>query len=419
MAWLGILTVVLGLIALRQSLPIVLLVAAIYIHLVWGDGNATYLIEDMWNAVDNSLLLSIPMFLLAGAIMARGSIAQRLIEVVKQGTIWLRGGMGVATILSCALFAAISGSSAVTMLAIGAVLYPALTAAGYSKTYSLGALTSAGTLGIIIPPSIPLIIFGIVNERSILDLFIAGIVPGLLLTTVLAGYSFWTNRHLPAEPFDPAAFGRALARGGWAMVMPIVLLGGIYTGWFSPTEAAAVAIFYALIVELFIHREMNLRDYFDVVVETSRLLGTLIMLIAVIVSMQQILTILGVQQAMGDWVVSVFESKIAFLIAVNVLLLIVGCFLDAISAILILSPLLLGPAMRLGIDPVHFAIIMVVNLEIGLLTPPVGLNLIVAMAAFKERFGLIVRGALPFVGLMIVALLIVTFVPELSLFLLG
>ena len=289
---------------------------------------------------------------------------------------------------------------------------------GYSKEFSLGALASAGTLGIIIPPSIPLIIFGIVNETSIIDLFVAGIIPGLLLTAVLAGYSIWVNRHLPREHFDMREMLQALRRGIWALMLPVILLGGIYSGFFSPTESAAVAVAYALFVELVIHRELSPGGLLRVIVETAKMLGTLIILIAVIISLQGVLTLMGVQAALADWVVEVFQSKIAFLIAVNILLLIVGCFLDAVSAILVLSPLLLVPATRLGIDPIHFGIIMVVNLEIGLLTPPVGLNLIVALAAFKEKFSIIVRGALPFVGLMIIALLVITFVPEISLMLL-
>jgi len=374
-----------------------------------------YLFEDMWTAVDNSFLLSIPMFLLAGALMARGGIAERLIVVIRAGTSWLPGGLAVATILSCAIFAAISGSSTVTMLAIGSILYPALLKGGYSKSFSLGALTSAGTLGIIIPPSIPLIVYGIVNQLSVADLFIAGLLPGLFLTFLLAAYSFWVNRHIPSLPFEIKEFFAALRRGIWSLMLPVILLGGIYSGYFSPTESAAIAVLYAAIVEVFIHRELGPKDFWVVGTETAKLLGTLIPIIAAIIATQNVLTLLGVQQALAEWVLSFVDSKFAFLIAVTLLLLLVGCFIDAISAILILSPLLLAPAVQLGIDPLHFAIIMVVNLEIGLLTPPVGINLFVAMTAFREKYNHIVMGALPFVALMLFALLVITFVPALSL----
>lgn len=418
MEWLGLAAVFIGLCVLGQSLPIVLICSALYVVMIWGDGVPTYLIEDMWSAVDSPFLLSIPMFLLAGTIMSRGAIAARLIGVTRELTNWLPGGLGVATILSCALFAAISGSSAVTMLSVGTILYPALLKSGYPKEFSLGAITSAGTLGIIIPPSIPLIIYGIVNEVSIVDLFVAGLVPGLLLTAVLAGYSFLRNRNVPSERFSLGNLLAALRKGVWAMLLPVILLGGIYSGYFSATEAAAVAVIYALFIEVFIHRELGARDLWEVCIETAQLLGTLIVIVAVILAVQNVLTLNGVQEGIADWVTSLVDNKIAFLIAVNILLLVAGCFIDALSAILILSPLLLAPAMRFGVDPLHFAIIMVVNLEIGLLTPPVGINLFVATSAFREKYGTIVRGTLPFVLLMVLTLLVITFVPELSLFLL-
>lgn len=415
MYWLGLLAICFGLIALRQSIAVVLICGAIYAQVVWGGGSPVYLIEDIWYAVDNSLLLSIPMFLLAGALMARGSIAHRLINIIRILTQWLPGGLGVATIISCAFFAAISGSSTVTMLTMGAILYPALLNEGYSKSFSVGAITSAGTLGIIIPPSIPLIIFGIVNEISIVDLFIAGIIPGLLLTLVLSLYSLGSNRKMPRTIFEMDAFIAALKDGIWAIFLPVIMLGGIYTGIFTPTEAAAVAVAYALIVELFIHKDINAKDVWKICAETSRLLGTLIPIIAVVISLQHLLTILGIQESITEWVLSLVDNKIMFLLAINVMLLLVGCFIDPLSAILILSPLLIPPAIAFGVDPLHLAIIMVVNLEIGLLTPPVGLNLIVAITAFNEKFGLIVKSVLPFMLLMTLTLIVITFVPSISL----
>lgn len=415
MYWFGLLIICFGLIALRQSVAIVLLCGAVYAQVVWGEGSPVYLIEDVWYAIDNSLLLSIPMFLLAGALMSHGSIARRLINIIRIATQWLPGGLAVATIISCAFFAAISGSSTVTMLTMGAILYPALLSEGYPKSFSLGAITSAGTLGIIIPPSIPLIIYGIVNELSIVDLFLAGVVPGLLLTFVLALYSLGSNRKMPSIPFEMGAFLSALKDGVWAIFLPVIMLGGIYTGFFTPTEAAAVAVAYALVVEIFIHKDIGLKDVWKICAETSRLLGTLIPIIAVVVSLQHLLTVLGVQEGITDWVLSTVDNKIMFLLAVNVLLLLAGCFIDPLSAILILSPLLLPPAMAFGVDPIHLAIIMVVNLEIGLLTPPVGLNLIVATTAYQEKFGLIVKSVIPFMLLMMVTLIVITFVPSISL----
>ena len=416
MAAVVLLLLVLLALALRQNIIVILLGAAAYVHLVWGDGRLEYLAEDVWISLDNALLLAIPMFLLAGSVMTRGSIAQRLIDLAISVTRPLPGGLAVATILSCAGFAAISGSSPVTLLAVGTIMYPALLKHGYPKRFALGALTSGGTLGIIIPPSIPLILYGIVTETSIADLFIAGIIPGIMIAVVLAAYSLWVNRGMPAQAFDFAEFRTALARGGWSAMLPVILLGGIYSGYFSPTEAAAVSLVYALFVEIVIHRELRPVDFFHTAVETAKLLGMLFPIVAVALSIKTILTIEGVPDDLALWITAVTDNKFAFLVALNILLLVVGCFFDVISAILILAPLLLIPAIAYGIDPVHLGVIMVINLEIGFLTPPLGLNLIVAMTAFREKFLEICRAVLPFVALIVVVLLVVTFVPGTALF---
>lgn len=409
-----LLAVILGLLAIRQNVVVILLAAAAYVHLVWGDGFLVYLVEDLWISLNNEVLLAIPIFLIAGNLMTRGSIARRLIEVARLATCYLPGGLGVATILSCALFAAISGSSPVTLLAVGTILYPALLANGYSKKFALGALTSGGTLGIIIPPSIPLILYGLVTEKSISDLFIAGIIPGLMLTTALAGYALYANRHMPVERFAPGEFVQALKDGIWSLMMPIILLGGIYSGFFSPTEAAAVALLYGLLVETLIHRELGLLDFYKTMVDTARMLGMLFPIVAVALSLKTILTIYGVPAAVAEAITGAVDNKIMFLLAVNVLLLIVGCLFEVVAAILVLAPLLLTAASAYGINPIHFGVMMVINLEIGFLTPPIGLNLIVAMTAFKEKFGLICLSVLPFIAIILVVLLLVTFIPELT-----
>ena len=415
MAAVILLLLVLAALALRQNVIVILIGAAAYVHLVWGDGQLEFLAEDIWISLDNSLLLAIPMFLLAGSIMTRGSIARRLIDLAISVTRPLPGGLAVATILSCAIFAAISGSSPVTLLAVGTILYPALLQHGYPKRFALGALTSGGTLGIVIPPSIPLILYGIVTETSIADLFIAGIIPGVMIAVVLAFYSYWVNRHMPAEPFDLNEVLTALARGGWSAMLPVILLGGIYSGFFSPTEAAAVALVYALFVEIFIHRELKPVDFYHTAVDTAKLLGMLFPIVAVALSLKTILTIEEVPDQLALWITTITENKIAFLLAVNLLLLVVGFLFDVISAILILAPLLLVPAVAFGIDPIHLGVIMVINLEIGFLTPPMGLNLIVAMTAFREKFLEICRAVLPFIALIFGVLMVVTFWPATAL----
>lgn len=413
---LGLFALFAALLILRQSVILILLAATAYVHLVWGDGLVVYLIEDIWTAMDNSVLLAIPMFIIAGALMSRGSIAERLIEIVRAATEWMPGGLGFATILSCALFSAISGSSPATLLAVGAVMYPALKEAGYTRKFALGSVTSAGTLGIIIPPSIPLIIYGIITETSIVDLFLAGIIPGILLTVALGIYSLLSNRHVSRTPFSISRLMAAFRNGIWSLMLPVILLGGIYSGYFSPTEAAAVSVGYAMLVELFIHRELGPRDFFAVGLQTAQMLGTLFPIVAVALSIKTILAIEGIPQDFAQWLQGAVSSKIAFLLAVNAALIVIGCLIDVVSAILLLGPILFAAAQSFGINPVHFGIIMVINLEIGLLTPPVGLNVLVAMTAFRERFWDICHAVLPFIAIMFAVLMLVTFAPQLSLY---
>ena len=276
---------------------------------------------------------------------------------------------------------------------------------------------SAGTLGIIIPPSIPMIIYGLVTETSVTDLFAAGFGPGFLITIVLSAYAVWFNRHRPTQAFEWSAFAMAFRRGIWALMMPVILLGGIYSGYFTATEAAAVALAYALLVEIFVHRELEARDFYNVVLETSKLGGSLFPLLAVALSLNIILTEHRVPQALVTLMQGYITSPMMFMLLVNILLLIVGCLMTTGEAILVLGPLLAPLAAAYGYDKVVFGIIMILNLEIGFLTPPVGLNLIVAMSAFKQPFGLLCRAAVPFIFLMLVCLAIVVWQPGIAMYL--
>ena len=405
------------LLALRQNIITILVVLVASIHLIYGEGQLEYMAEDMWIALDQDVLLSIPLFILCGSIMTSGAISVRLINVMRAATRSLAGGLGAASILSCAFFAAISGSSMVTLLAVGTVLYPALRKEGYSQQYSLGAITSAGTLGVIIPPSIPLIVYGISTQSSITDLFIAGLIPGLLLTAALLGYSLIINRKLPKYPFNPNDLWVSIKDGIWSLLMPVILLGGIYSGYFTATESAAVALSYALIIELFVYKEVKIADLKKIVIETSQLVGTLAPIIAIAMSLNILLTAEQAPQLLTEWMNQNIDSEIYFLLSLNAILLIIGCIMEINAAILILAPIILPIARSYGIDPIHLGIIMVINLEIGLLTPPVGFNLVVAMTALKEKFSDVTRAVIPFVLMMLGVLMVITFVPELSLFL--
>jgi C4-dicarboxylate transporter DctM subunit len=416
---LALLAVVLVLLTLRQPLLVILLSAAAVVHIVWGKGQLDYILEDMWISLDKELILSIPMFILCGGVMTKGSTAKRLIGIAASLTEHLPGGLAVACVLSCGVFAAISGSSIVTMLAIGTVMLPAMLEGGYNSRFSLGVVMAGGTLGIIIPPSIPLILYGLVTETSITELFIAGVGPGLLLLLAFALYAMWVNRALPRKRFDIRRVGKALREGIWALLMPVILLGGIYTGYFSAIEAAAVSLVYALVVETFIHREFKAKDFYDVVLDASKLGGTLFPLLAVALSLNLVLTEHRVPLMMVEVMRGFTDSPLAFMLMVNILLLIVGCLMTSGEAILILGPLLAPLAVAYGYDKVLFGIIMIVNLEIGFLTPPVGLNLLVAMSTFKRKFGELVIAAVPFIVLMLGCLAVIAWQPWIAMSLVG
>lgn len=405
---------------LRQNVVLTLAVIVGLIHAyVATNSAAKFMIQDLWFTLDREVLLSIPMFIFAGQIMSRGSIAQRLVRVMTAATSRLPGGLGVATILALAMFSAISGSGIVTMMAIGGVMYPALLASGYGKHYALGVLASGGTLGVIIPPSILMILYGFSTDVSVTDMFRAGWGPGLLMTGVLALYTLVLYRNVPTSPFDVRELWGALKRGVSAMMMPTILLTGIYTGHFTVTEAAALSVFYALVVETVIHRELGWREIYRIGIETIKLLGSLLPLLAFANSFNVILDYEGVPQILLDWARRYIDSAVLLLIAVNVLLLVAGALMDEGSAILILSPLLAPLGAAYGFDPVHFGIIVIVNLQIGYVMPPVAINVLVASAVFRESFGTVCRAVVPFIALMLLVLVATIAFPQLSLYFVG
>ena len=413
-AFLPIIIIVLFL--LRQNLIVILGTATAYAYWAFGDGVISNIVVDAWDAANKDILLSIPLFILAGNIMSRGGMASRLIDLMKSLTAPIPGGLAIATILSCAAFAAVSGSGTVTLLAIGTLMYPALINAGYPKSFALGALCAAGTLGIVVPPSIPLILYGIMTQTSIGDLFIAGIGPALLLTILMLGYAMLQNFSHRESSWNLNYILTSLKKGIWALLMPIIILGGIYTGYFTATESAAVAVVYSIIVETFIHKEMKWEILFDVIAETTKLLGSLFPVLMIALSLNVFLTYEEVPQNLVGWMSQRIDNPTTALLGINLFLILIGCIIDIGTEILILAPMLGPIASSQGIDPVHFGIIMVMNLEIGYLTPPLGLNLIVAMGVFKEKFWTVCKATIPFLLIMLTGLLIVSFVPKIALF---
>ncbi|RME43306.1 MAG: TRAP transporter large permease, partial [Deltaproteobacteria bacterium] len=324
------------------------------------------IIADMFEAVSKEVLLAIPFFVLAGGIMTAGGISNRLIAVAKAAIGWVPGGLAVSAVISCAFFAAISGSSPVTVIAIGTILFPALVSEGYPKRFSMGLLTTSGSLGILIPPSIPMILYAIMvssprNRVSVTDLFIAGILPGLLITLLLSGYAILheTLRASRGEssvrtPFSWKRFARSLREGIWSLLLPVLIMGGIYSGFFTATESAAVAVVYALVVEVFIHREVRIADLPKICIESALLMGTLFPILVIAIALNRFLTIEQIPQAGAELIGGIVQSRWAFLLVVNLFLLALGCLMDIISAILIVAPILATMAGSFGIDPIHF-----------------------------------------------------------------
>ncbi|MEC8025066.1 MAG: TRAP transporter large permease subunit, partial [Myxococcota bacterium] len=378
------------------------------------------LMERMRELADQESLIAIPFFMIAGAIMSRGAIARQLVECAAAAFGWLPGGLAISAVAACMFFAAISGSSPVTVITIGAIMLPALKKAGYPEQFSLGLVTSAGSLGIIIPPSIPMIIYAIFATLNgtpvdIKDLFIAGVGPGLVIGASLAVICIARGISIPREPFSLTRLLSSLRDGFWALFLPAFILIGIYFGIFNAIEASAIAVILALLIELFIHRELQLPDLPAVLSDSAALMGSILVIISVALGLSEFLTTRQVPDQVVNWLASYELTPVGFVMLLNVMLIIVGCMMDIISALILFVPLIIPLANQLGIDPIHLGLIFIVNLEIGYLTPPLGLNLFVASGFFQKPFGQVMKSVLPFIGALVVSLALITAFPTISL----
>jgi C4-dicarboxylate transporter DctM subunit len=366
-----------------------------------------------------NVLLAIPFFVVSGSIMSAGGIAQRLVDFARALVGWMPGGLAVAAVFSCVIFAAISGSSPVTVIAIGSMMYPQLIKAGYDRRFTLGLVSAGGSLGILIPPSIPMLVYAIVASSAqpidVAELFLAGVVPGLMLGLIMAARSLFAGQNVEREKFEFRVVVQRFRDGIWALGLPLVILGGIYTGMFTPTEAAAVSVIYALVVELLIHRNITAQDLPKILTEAVVNMGTILIIMALAFGLNAFLVEEMIPQQVVVWILARDLTPVTFLLIVNVFLLFVGALMDSISAILIIAPLIAPIGAELGIDPVHLGIIFIVNLEIGYLTPPIGINLFVASSVFRQPLGDVIRGVVPFIGLMLIGLVAVTYIPTIAL----
>jgi C4-dicarboxylate transporter DctM subunit len=379
-------------------------------------------------------LMAIPYFILAGVIMERGGIARRLVNLANALVGSVPGGLALTTILSCMFFAAISGSSAATVAAIGSIMIPAMWNAGYDKKYAVGVAATAGCLGILIPPSVTLIAYGFVTEQSIGKLFIAGIIPGIILGFTLMLVSYIVARRKNMKSGDKTGWDRkwlAFKDAFWSLMLPVLIIGGIYGlpeftlgplhydggAIFTPTEAAAVAVVFALFVSIFIHKEITFRDIPEILYRSSGTIAMLLMIITNAILFGFILTSEEIPLIVAEWIVSHEFSPWLFLLVVNIALFFAGDFLDAFAIVMIFVPVLYPAAMKLGIDPIHLGIVVVVNMEMGLITPPIGIDLYVASGISGMPLYDVMRAAAPWILVVVAVLLLVTYVPALSLFL--
>ena len=383
-----------------------------------NNANMLISVKEMFNAINKFPLAAIPFFILAGNLMETGGISRRLVEFAKSIVGGVQGGLPMTCVLTCMIFAAVSGSSVATTFAVGAILIPALIKHGYPTSYAAALQATSAELGVIIPPSIPMILYGVSAEVSIGELFIAGVGPGIFIGLSLMAF-VWAYCKLKGwgknDGDGRLSFGRATWEAALALLMPVIILGGIYGGIFTPTEAAAVAVFYALVVGMLIYREINIASLM-VVLRKSVISSAVIMFIIANAGLFAFLiTRAGVPDAIGRWLEAVLQSPMLFLLGVNAALFVIGMFIETSAAIIVLAPILAPVAMHFGIDPVHFGMIMVVNLALGMITPPFGVNLFAACTVAKISLDRIIPHLLPFVLVILACLMVVTYVPALSL----
>ena len=372
----------------------------------------------LFTGIEKFEIMAIPFFILAGNFLTHGGVAKRMINFASSMVGHWYGGLGLAGVLACALFAAVSGSSPATVVAIGSILLPAMLKAGFPKNFGAGVITTSGALGILIPPSIVMVMYAVATNSSVGALFMAGVVPGIMLAGFL-GFTTWYRARKFDYPRQPkASFAtrwRAFLDSMWGLLLIVVVMGGIYTGLFTPTEAAAMSAVYAFIVAVFVYKDMGLKDVPRVLLNSASMSAMLLYIITNAVMFSFILTNEQIPQSLADWMLAQGMGPIIFLLAVNILLLVAGNFMEPSSIVLIFAPILFPMAIKLGIDPIHFGIIMVVNMEVGMCHPPVGLNLYVASGITKMGITELTIAVWPWLLSMLAFLVLVTYVPAISL----
>lgn len=381
--------------------------------------NIEFLVQGLVTGLDSFPLLAVVLFTLAGNLMSQGGISKRLLHVAEVFFGHFTGGRGIVAIVACMFFASISGTGSATVAAIGLTMIPSMVKKGYDRSFAGALIASSGGIGVIIPPSVVMIVYAITAEVSVTKMFMAGIIPGLVVGMVLIGYclivskirGYTGNEHKAtwAERLD------ALKEASWAMLLPVIILGGIYSGIFTPTESAAIGVLYGLFFGMFVYKELKPAQVVKIILESSLLVGAVLVIVGASVTFGRILTLERLPTEIAQFILSITENKLLILLCINVLLLLVGTFMETLAAIVILTPILLPITSALGMDPVHFGIVMIVNLAIGFVTPPLGANLFMASQVGKVPIEALSKAIMGWIGAMIVALMLITFIPAISL----
>lgn len=382
---------------------------------------------EMYRLVDQPLLMALPLFTFAGYLLAESEVSSRLVRLTQIFLSWMPGGLAVVALFICAFFTAFTGASGVTIVAVGALLYPALMEAGYPQKYSLGLVTTSGSLGLLLAPSLPLIIYGVLVQQmdipdsfTIQELFIAGLLPAMLMILLLTLHSIWVNRglELVQGSFSWQQALAAINESKWEIPLPFVVLGGIYSGFFAISEAAAVTAVYVLVVEVVINKEVPVRELPRITREAMVMVGGILVILGVSLAFTNFLIDAEIPQKLFTWIRTYIKGAFTFLILLNLLLLLLGAILDIFSALVIMTPLIVPLALSYGIDPIHLGIIFLANMQIGYFTPPIGMNLFIASYRFDKSITELYRATIPFMLVLLLALVIITYIPAVSLILL-